>query len=189
MPMNHPATRLLRDDHKTLRGLFRQLEAMENGRAQEMRPGVESEILMLLFVHSRLEEELFYPSLNDFFADQVLPEDIRAHLHESQDDHQIMKDLSRRLREQGDRGARKELFDELIQACESHLEREERELLPFVEKDSTQDPERWKTLGSHMERLKAELVNLPEFRQALPEHVQNPHGGEQKRKGSSSSAA
>lgn len=77
------AAALLEEDHRKVEGLFRQFEgAGETGRKQEL----VREICRELIVHSRLEEEIFYPACRE--------KDVEADtLDEAQVEHDLLKVL------------------------------------------------------------------------------------------------
>jgi hemerythrin-like domain-containing protein len=166
------ATQLLRNDHKVVRGLFRQAEA-SGARAQEMKGGVIGELLMMLEIHTRIEEEIFYPALRDQAETAILVEN-------SFNDHREAKELIDRLRGQkpGD-----ETYDntlgELLASIELHVQTEESELFPLAERVLASQLEE---LGKKMHERKAELLELPEYSEFKPRIVQDPNGGEQMRK-------
>lgn len=168
------ATRILRDDHKRLEGLFRQYEAI-GSRAPEMKQGVVREIFMELEVHSKIEEDIFYPAfelVTDTEGQALIAQSLEDHDQVSQKIIEL-KDL-----EMGDEELDSRLA-ELISDVEDHMEREETELLPRAERILWSEMEK---LGIQMEKRQAELMASPEYDLSRPETVQNPHGGEQMRK-------
>ncbi|MGZ3687051.1 MAG: hemerythrin domain-containing protein [Bdellovibrionota bacterium] len=164
---NTHATRLLRNDHKELTGLFRQFEAVDL-RAHEMKIGVAREIFAKIEIHTRLEEEFFYPLLED----ASLAED-------ALEDHREMR---AQIAELFDSRADQVQFDakmvELIETMEAHVYREENVLIPKAEEALGAALD---ALGEEMLKRKESLLKMHEFRDAHPQFAQNPHGGEQKR--------
>ncbi|MEO5971209.1 MAG: hemerythrin domain-containing protein [Bdellovibrionia bacterium] len=166
------ATQLLRDDHKVAKGLIIQSETTET-RAPEMRRGVIRELLMLLEIHSQLEEEFFYPELEKY------PE-TAALAVVSVEDHEQIKTLIKDLRHMNPITAEfEDQLQELMSFTSFHIETEEQSLFPLAEK--LLGP-RLEELGRQMYSRKAELMKSPEYRDAQPGLVQDPHGGEQMRK-------
>lgn len=166
------ATQLLRDDHKVIKGLIIQSETAET-RAPEMRGGVIRELFMYLEIHSRLEEEHFYPELEKY------PETASL-IVVSIEDHEQLKKLIQGLREMDPITAEfEDQLEELISLAPFHIETEEQSLFPLAEK--LLGP-RLEELGRQMHTRKAELMKSPQYRDAQPGLVQDPHGGEQMRK-------
>jgi hemerythrin-like domain-containing protein len=166
------ATQLLRNDHKIVKGLFRQVEGID-ARAPSMKAGVLREIYMLLEIHSRLEEEIFYPAMQDVPETSLL-------IGESVDDHRAVVQMIRELKE---RDPSEEGFNnplaELIAAVETHVATEESKLFKAAERVLGKKLEE---MGKQMFRMRQELMKAPEYRDAQPAQVQNPRGGEQMRK-------
>ena len=54
------ALQLLRDDHKKVKDLFKQFEDSDD-KAEKKR--ICDEVIMELDVHTRIEEEIFYPAV------------------------------------------------------------------------------------------------------------------------------
>jgi hemerythrin superfamily protein len=163
------ATQLLRNDHKVVKGLFRQSEAVE-ARAPEMKQGVVREICALLTIHARIEEDVFYPALRENPRTAAL-------IANSYEDHReamaLIETIEAANREGHDVSAQ---LSELISAIETHVETEETELFPVAEKVIASKLE---MLGQKMFALKQQLLKSP---YAHPGLVQDPNGGEQMRK-------
>ena len=172
------ATQLLRDDHKKVRGLFAQLQSIDE-RAPEMKPGVVNEVLMELEIHSELEERIFYPS---FLNCMEMKENLKgqALIEESFKDHSELKQMIATLRKMSVHDERFNLsFEVLIKAVTDHVEVEEIEILPVAEQAMSN---RLGELGMQMEKLRTELKADPKYRESLVNVVQDLRGGEQKRK-------
>lgn len=171
---NHQAIRFLLNDHKTIKGLFRQIETVDL-RAPEMKPGVAEELFMEVEVHSAIEEEFLYPVVLENGD-----ENLRGQVLQSLDDHRSLRDQIRDLRKlpiaspEFDNG-----IDELIEAFELHAEEEERDLFPRVEREFA---DRLAGVAGRMQDRRQDLVSHPRYKRAQPEFAQDPHGGEQKRK-------
>lgn len=171
---NKNATQLLRDDHKRIRGLFRQFEAVDV-RAHEMKSGVVREIFMELEIHSRLEQELFYPAFQSAAGElsTVL-------VGKALDEHKVVQGIIDELRARGvDESGFDSRFAELIEEVQLHIDEEEKEMLRDAEMSM---PGQLQELGARMSRRRSELLQQPEYRDARPGVVQNPNGGEQIRK-------
>ncbi|MCM2276981.1 MAG: hemerythrin domain-containing protein [Oligoflexia bacterium] len=170
------ATQVLRDNHKTIRGLFRQYEGVRR-KTPEMRDGVVRELFMMLDVHFRLEEEFLYP-----LVAHTGSEPGTALTDDCEREHASIRALIQGLRR---RGTRDEFFDtgftNLVTTCEEHLAREEGELFLLAESELAEALSE-DGLAESMENRRKALIAAPEYRDARPEVVQNPHGGEQMRK-------
>jgi iron-sulfur cluster repair protein YtfE (RIC family) len=166
----------LKDDHKRLRGLFRQIETVDE-RAHVMKNGVFRQIVMEIEIHSEIEEGIFYPALLNSFQD----DSAKALVSECMSDHDRVKDS---LDELKSLDVYHETFNErmndLIAEIEQHIDKEETEL--FVQAQQ----QVFSVLEQITDRMKEErqrLLQLSEYQDSHAELVQNPSGGEQKRKG------
>jgi hypothetical protein len=179
MTQAYPVTQMLRDDHKRIRGLFRQFEAI-GLRANEMERGVMDEIFMELEIHAAVEEEVFYAALISALQQggsrmTLSPSAIDLCFEE----HRAVQATIDRLRKLTLGSERfNDLFEDLIESVEAHITEEEAEVLPEAESVlRTELPE----LATRIEELRAHLTQEPRYRDARPKVVQNPNGGEQKR--------
>jgi hemerythrin-like domain-containing protein len=168
------ATQLMRNNHKVLRGLFRQFEVVDR-RAHEMKQGVVNEILMMLEVHFELEEEFLYPALKNSAKEH--DRELADHaLAQHEEIRQLMTAIRRR-------SIQEENFNigalNLISTAEEHLKFEQEETYKAAEValGSLLDE-----MGPRMQARQEELIASPRYKNARPSVVQNPHGGEQKRK-------
>ncbi len=169
-------TQLLRDDHKLIVGLFRQLEAVE-ARAPEMRKGVTRTLVMELEIHMRIEEEIFYPALQET-GDVVANELIARSRNEHAEAKQLLTALKSANWHNDIRIWRNTLL-RLIQSVQLHIREEEHESLPLAERLLK---DRLMEIGMWLKTRKAELQAEPQYRSAQPEVTQDFHGGEQMRK-------
>ena len=145
------ATKLLKDQHDEVRGLFKQYEASgENAHATRKR--LIDEASRQLEVHSELEERIFYPACRD-----LEDEDARKMVGESLEEHLIVKRLIKELR--GLDGSDEKFESKasvLKESVEHHADEEESDLFPVAEKEF--DDERLAELGRQMEALKSRLT-------------------------------
>jgi hemerythrin superfamily protein len=122
------AIALLKADHEHIKGLFRAYEATEE-RASQHKHGIAEQIFTEIEIHSKLEEEIFYPAVRAK-ADQE-GQDLVA---ESLEDHQAMAaliEILRTLEPQDEEFAAR--FEELMDTVEAHVEDEEEELFSEAE--------------------------------------------------------
>ncbi len=140
---------LLKADHRKVRSLFREFEQAGNGKSSKKK-GVGDQILIELEMHSRLEEEMFYPAL-----EERLRGGKREVVMEAEEEHRIVDALVKELKamEPGD-DRYTPRFTVLIENVEHHIKEEEKEMLPDAEKTLGKQSEE---LGMQMERRKEEL--------------------------------
>ena len=143
------ATQLLRKDHKTVQQLFDRFEKAGD-RAHETKQRLFSEIESELETHATIEEEIFYPAVQEEVSDS---KDIVA---EAIEEHNVVKSL---LREIGAMSSEDEQYDAKVKVLqenvEHHIEEEEGEMFPKVEREL--GAERLQELGTEMEARKEAL--------------------------------
>ncbi|MEX2615497.1 MAG: hemerythrin domain-containing protein [Alphaproteobacteria bacterium] len=145
------AIELLEEDHDKVRGLLKKLTDSDNGDQKE-RDELLKKIRNELHIHTRLEEEIFYPAFRE--ADE------KAHgelYHESMEEHHIVEDMVIPDTEDADRKSAEfsgcaKVLRELV---EHHAKDEEEEMFPKAKKALTK--KQLEELGSRMESRKKEL--------------------------------
>jgi hemerythrin superfamily protein len=160
------AIALLTADHREVKGLFQQYEKLEEQEASsEDRQLLATQICVLLTVHTRIEEEIFYPE-----ARSSLGEKVSDLLDEAEVEHAGAKNLIRELKEMT---ATDELFDAKVkvlgESIDHHVGEEEEELFPAV-RNSSMDLEE---VGMRMDARKRELMASTEELEPLPNEL--PH--------------
>ena len=144
------AIAMLKSDHKKVKGLFRDFEAAGD-RAYKKKQQIAEQVFMELEVHTKLEEEIFYPAVQAK-ADKEGKELVR----EANEEHHVVDVLIGELKALD---AQDEQYDAkfkvLTENVEHHIEEEEGEMLPDAEKTLGPDLER---LGRAMEQRKQELL-------------------------------
>jgi iron-sulfur cluster repair protein YtfE (RIC family) len=174
------ATQILRDDHKRLKGLFRQLEAVDL-RAHEMKHGVIREIFMEIEIHSAVEEQIFYPAL---LAVLSTPQNNRTGvdaslIDESIRDHREVDAVIQRMKMIPiDTIDFRNQLEELEELLEAHMEKEEQLTIPSAEALLGDE---LSPLGAQIQDLRDDLLRQPQYQYSRPEIVQNANGGEQMR--------
>lgn len=143
------AADMLRQDHKKVKALFREYAELGD-RALKSKQRLAEQIIHELEVHSKLEEEIFYPRARE--AQEKL-EDVVA---EGFEEHHVADVLMQEIRGlQPD----DERFDAKMKVlCESiqhHIEEEETELLPSAERALR---DRMDEITRQMLRLRNELT-------------------------------
>jgi hemerythrin superfamily protein len=122
------AITLLKEDHSTVKDLFRRFES-SGDNAHKAKREIVDKIIEELSVHSAIEEQVFYPAVRSAVegaADEVL---------ESLEEHHIVKWT---LSELEGMNPEDERFDAkvsvLIESVRHHIEEEEGEMFPKVRK-------------------------------------------------------
>jgi hemerythrin superfamily protein len=139
------AIKLLKDDHKEVKGYFKQYEGLE---AEEEKQALADKICLALTVHAQIEEEIFYPAVRAAIDDDDL-------LDEAEVEHASAKQLIAEIQsmQAGDR-----LFDAKVtvlgEYIAHHVDEEEGEMFP-ESRDSEID---LKDLGEMLAARKAELM-------------------------------
>ena len=136
------AVQMLRSDHAEVRRLAREYRAAAG--ADEHAAHVVLEALMMQAeLHARVEEDVFYPAVR-----QVAPDFVQRAVNE----HHT---LAARIDELEGDSAPADAADTLIDELLRHLDDEERELFPEVERRLGTELQ---TLGEAMEKRRTELT-------------------------------
>jgi iron-sulfur cluster repair protein YtfE (RIC family) len=176
MENSSQAIRFLMDDHKRIKGLFRQFEAVDR-RAHVMKAGVCRQTFMEIEIHSEIEENFLYPTLDKSLQNGSL----RGLVGECMSDHDQVDAIMAELKQMD---VYHEEFDErmndLIAEVELHLSKEEGELFSQIHTE----PRALLAIdqvANDMVNERMRMLKLPQYADAQPERVQDPSGGEQKR--------
>ncbi|HVF33414.1 MAG TPA: hemerythrin domain-containing protein [Acidimicrobiales bacterium] len=139
------AITLLKQDHKTVRGLFAQFEKTSDGPRREQ---IVAEIVRELTVHAEIEEEVFYPAVR-----REVP-DVEDEILESYEEHRVavwLMDQLQGLTPEDERyEARVMVFKEVV---DHHVKEEEEEWFPKVREDLGR--KELGALGAALEEAKA----------------------------------
>jgi hemerythrin-like domain-containing protein len=149
------ATKLLRKQHEEVKRLFAQYE--DAGPRSE-KNGLFEKIADALAAHSTVEEKLFYPSVYVGPLKSQLEEAVEEHLAAKR----IIADLLKMAPEDKQFDAKMAVLKEAI---EHHVEEEEGELFPKVEKNF--ESGELAVMGEQMETMFEELVR-EEPRRSVP---------------------
>jgi hemerythrin superfamily protein len=138
------ATDLLKKQHKTVKGLFKQVEKTEDGRR---RRELMDEIASELKIHTKIEEEIFYPAVREIGSSKV--EEL---VDESFEEHHVvdlvLAELPKVDPEDERFHAKMTVLSELV---EHHADEEEDEMFPIAEKKLGK--ERLQELGEQMQQM------------------------------------
>jgi hypothetical protein len=130
--------------------LFRMFEATEDPKE---RKSIVDTALLELDIHTRLEEEIFYPMVRKTGRGD---EEIEELMNEAEEEHHVADVLSQELMKmQPEDPEFAAKFTVLAESVKHHIEEEESEMLPEAEE---MGPERLQQLGQQMEQRKQELM-------------------------------
>jgi hemerythrin-like domain-containing protein len=142
------ATMVLKRDHQAVAQLFRDFERLADDDLAGRRLLVDR-IRSELDVHTRIEEELFYPELERV-------EEARDLVREGRTEHQLVKDLCAEIARLDPAGldyvAKIEVLRENV---DHHVDEEESEIFPLAKKHLSS--ERLEKLGDQLEHRREEL--------------------------------
>ena len=140
------AIAMLKADHQRVKDLFTQYEATDN---VETKQTLAEEVFRELEMHAQLEENIFYPTVNEETDEGP------KLVQESLSEHETVKTLIQELRGMAhDTDAFDARFQELIRNVAHHVEEEEAEMFPLAEEELAEDLTEMK---DEMQELKADL--------------------------------
>jgi hemerythrin superfamily protein len=144
------AIKMLKDDHKKVKALFRDYEAAGDS-AYKANGRIANEVFSELEVHTMLEEEIFYPAVK-----KRADEEGQDLIDEGIEEHHVVKILIEELKElTPDDDAFDAKFKVLTENVEHHIEEEEGEMLPDAKKKLGEEIE---SLGDEMDARRQELL-------------------------------
>ncbi len=143
------ATRLLAADHREMRQLFDQYQALLKAKADDdPRQMLAERICMRLTVHTMIEEEIFYPAVRDALGEDNL-------IDEACVEHATAKDLIVQI--QG-MDASDDLYDAKVtvlgEYIQHHVKEEERQLFPRLRKAGAD----LKSIGHDLSMRREQLI-------------------------------
>ena len=140
------AVQMLKQDHKKVAGLF---EKYGKTKGQETKRRIADQAMDQLEIHTKIEEEIFYPAAKEGLGDDAL-------ISEALKEHAAVKDLIEELKSmETEDDEFDEKFTELIADVKHHVSEEESDLLPQAE-ESEMD---LAALGGQMAERKQELID------------------------------
>ena len=139
------ALELLKQDHKKVKELFKQVEGVEEDKQKKK---IFSQIKSELETHARIEEDIFYPAVQNY-------DELRDKVLESVEEHKQIKTL---LREIDDLVSDSEKFEPKLKVLQENVEHhaeeeEEGEMFPKVRKLMTKAE--LEELGEQLKAAKA----------------------------------
>ena len=124
-PKSQEATALLRADHKLVDSLF---EQYESAKTSAKKKALVAQICQELTIHAQIEEEIFYPQVQDALNDhELVPEAVV--------EHATLKDLIAQIE---DAEPDSEMYDAKVKVLSEyvkhHVKEEQNEIFPKVKK-------------------------------------------------------
>jgi hemerythrin superfamily protein len=150
------AVKMLKQQHREVEKLFKQFEAAKSAAA---RLDTFSQIADALAVHATIEEKHFYPSVKESQTEEILLESVEEHLEVKR----VIADLLKMDVRDDEFEAKVKVLQEDV---EQHVEEEEGELFPKVEKLFDEDA--LEAIGIAMEETRDELLREGNPREAIP---------------------
>jgi hemerythrin-like domain-containing protein len=140
------AIAMLKADHQRVRDLFSQYEATSNHATKRT---LAAQVFMELETHAQLEENIFYPAVNE--GTDEGPDLVKDSVQEHETVHQLIQELQGM---EHNTDAFDTKFHELIRNVEHHVEEEESEMFPLAEQELAEDLDE---MSEEMQELKADL--------------------------------
>jgi hemerythrin-like domain-containing protein len=141
------AIAMLKADHQRVKDLFAQYEATSNA---DTKRSLAEEVFIELETHAQLEENIFYPTVNEE------TEEGPALVKESLQEHATVKQFIQELRQMGPQSHGFDAkFQELMHNVEHHVEEEENEMFPLAEEALAEDLDE---MREEMQELKKEIL-------------------------------
>ena len=150
------AINMLEQQHREVEKLFKRFEA---AKSAEPRRKTFEEIADALAVHATIEERHFYPAVKNEQTEEILLESVEEHLEVKR----LIADLMEMDAGDDQFEAKATVLQENV---EHHVEEEETELFPTVEK--LIDEEQLEAIGAAMEETQVELKREGNPRDAIP---------------------
>ena len=163
------AIQMIRQDHRKVEGLFKKFDqAKTNGS----RKRICDQVIEELEVHTKLEEEIFYPAVRKELGEEDLVE-------EAEKEHLQAKDIIQELKTMdGQDEQLEEKFSELVECIKHHVEEEQSEMLPKAE-ESEMDLAHY---GEQMTERKKELTGKTQTRRAKSKAGRKSKSGRKRRR-------
>jgi hemerythrin superfamily protein len=158
------AIEMLKQQHREVEELFEELEgAGENAKKTKERLFVQ--IADAMAIHAEIEEKLFYPESKTDDTEELLREAVEEHLSVKR----VIADLMESGPEDDQFDARCKVLKEQV---EHHVEEEESELFPKVQKICSK--EELEDLGSRMQQMAEQLEEEGEPSASIPDQTDAP---------------
>ena len=122
---------MLKADHQRVRDLFAQYEAAEN---VESKRTLAEHVFVELETHAQLEENIFYPAVNE--GTDEGPDLVKDSVQDHETVHQLIQELQGMEHDTDEFDAK---FQELIRKVEHHVSEEEAAMFPLAEQELSED--------------------------------------------------
>ncbi len=143
------AVKMLKQDHEEVKDLFKQFESAGD-RAYQKKQELAEKVFHELEVHTKLEEEIFYPAVQARGGKQG--EEL---VGESEQEHHVVDVLMSEMRKLDAKDDEWEAkFQVLMENVQHHIKEEEGELFPLAQEKLGDSLD---SLGAKMEERKQEL--------------------------------
>jgi hemerythrin superfamily protein len=146
----HDALALLKQDHRSVEGLFAEFEKASKAEDDAAKGVVVERICAALSVHAAIEEEIFYPAVRDAIATEDT-------MDEAEVEHEGIKRLVEELKTE-EPGA--DMYDArvtvLAEYVKHHVKEEESEMFPKVRKSDLDLDELGRLLAERKSELEGE---------------------------------
>ena len=143
------AIKLLKDDHKTVDGLFEDFEATNSDKKKK---SIVDELCKELTIHAQVEEEIFYPAVQNALKDHEL-------VPEATVEHGSLKQLIAAVKGVEPSG---DMYDAKIKVMSEyvkhHVKEEETEMFPKAKSSKLDMGELGKQMSARKEQLSNEYV-------------------------------
>lgn len=152
-PQHKDAIALLKEDHQKVRELLSELEETTE-RASAKRDELLATIEQELTIHTKIEEEIFYPA----FRDAAQKKDDKDLYYEAIEEHHVVDLVLPEIKETDadseEFGAKAKVLKDLV---EHHAEEEETEMFPRAQK--LMDREELIRLGGELAKAKESMAS------------------------------
>ena len=154
------AIKLLKQQHREVEALFKQLEKAKSARPRQK---AFEQVADKLAVHATIEERHFYPAVKRRATEEMLLEAVEEHLGVKR----VIADMLEL--EAGDETfeAKAKVLKDLV---EHHVEEEEKDLFPKVQK--LLDADELEAIGEQMTTTMEELLENGSPREAVPSETE-----------------
>ena len=143
------AVEMLLNDHEKVRKLFQ--EYQQAGPQSREGRDTAQQALMEIMIHSKLEEEIFYPAVRNKGG-----QEIQGTVEEGYQEHATVDNMIEQLRAMNPTDEQfHTMFRELMQNVEHHVQEEESELLPQARQRLGDDADQ---LGHEMAQRREQLL-------------------------------
>jgi len=154
------AITMLKRQHREVEALFKQLDKAKSAGS---RRKTFEKIADALAVHATIEERHFYPGVKAKNTEELLQESVEEHL-------EIKRAIADLLELAGDDQSFAAKVKVLQEDVEHHVEEEETELFPKVEK--MVDDETLQAIAEAMQETQAQLIEAGNPREAVPQETE-----------------